>query len=308
MLASGLAALLFILLVLAYTVRPNQSSEGLRGRLETLGQDRLVRGTLIGLGSYFTVLAYLQLTWYGKDGLVAFHWFDDSTEWMYIDKVGHFISTFHTSRTITMTFQAHSKNRWTSLITGTIAGWLLISMYEWNDGYAASYGASAYDLLANGGGALFSFVQCLNPDKKSFITPQFSFHPTAWAELRPNVLGQTFGEQLLKDYNGQTVWLAVNPHYYFGLKWWPRFLAFSVGYGAEGMVYGQLVHNQQHGYQAWEQFYVSINLDWGPLRQHPKRWVRGVVYAVDYFRLPGPAVEVNLLASQMQWIWHWLYS
>lgn len=308
MLASTVAVLLFVLLALAFASKPDGSSTGLRGQLETLGQDKLVRGTLVGLGFYFAVLAYLQLTWYGKDGLVAFHWFDDSDEWMYMDKLGHVISTFHTARTITMTFQANSSKRWASLIGGTIAGWLLISMYEWNDGYAATYGASAYDLLANTGGALLSMVQCINPDKKSFITPQFSFHPTAWAALRPNVLGQTVSEQLIKDYNGQTIWLALNPHYYFGLKWWPKFLAFSVGYGAEGMVYGRLIHNNEHGYHAYEQFYVSVNLDWGPLRYHRKRWVRGVVYGLDYFRLPGPAIEVNMLATHAQWIWHWFYS
>jgi hypothetical protein len=44
------------------------------------------------------------------------------------------------------------------------------------------------------------------------ITPKFSFHTTQYAQYRPNVLGSSLAEQILKDYNGQTYWLSVNLH------------------------------------------------------------------------------------------------
>lgn len=34
--------------------------------------------------------------------------------------------------------------------------------------------------------------------------PKVSFHLTGYARQRPNVLGRTVAERLLKDYNGQT--------------------------------------------------------------------------------------------------------
>jgi hypothetical protein len=39
------------------------------------------------------------------------------------------------------------------------------------------------------------------------------------AQYRPNVLGSSLAEQMLKDYNGQTYWLSVNLHsFYKGSK------------------------------------------------------------------------------------------
>jgi hypothetical protein len=35
----------------------------------------------------------------------------------------------------------------------------------------------------------------------------FSYH--AYAQYRPNVLGSSLAEQMLKDYNGQTYWLSI---------------------------------------------------------------------------------------------------
>jgi hypothetical protein len=47
---------------------------------------------------------------------------------------------------------------------------------------------------------------------KIFFIPQY-------AQYRPNVLGSSLAEQILKDYNGQTYWLSVNLHsFYKGSK------------------------------------------------------------------------------------------
>jgi hypothetical protein len=60
------------------------------------------------------------------------------------------------------------------------------------------------DIIANASGtALFVLW------KEQRITPKFSFHTTQYAQYRPNVLGSSLAEQMLKDYNGQTYWLSV---------------------------------------------------------------------------------------------------
>jgi hypothetical protein len=67
------------------------------------------------------------------------------------------------------------------------------------------------------GTALFVSQELLWKEQR--ITPKFSFHTTQYAQYRPNVLGSSLAEQMLKDYNGQTYWLSVNLHsFYKGSK------------------------------------------------------------------------------------------
>ncbi|MEJ6491389.1 MAG: hypothetical protein QNL60_02870 [Flavobacteriales bacterium] len=40
--------------------------------------------------------------------------------------------------------------------------------------------------------------------KEQRIVLKFSSHPTEFAKYRPEVLGSSYPERLLKDYNGQT--------------------------------------------------------------------------------------------------------
>jgi hypothetical protein len=76
-------------------------------------------------------------------------------------------------------------------------------------------GASG-DIIANASGtALFVSQELLWKEQR--ITPKF--HTTQYAQYRPNVLGSSLAEQMLKDYNGQTYWLSVNLHsFYKGSK------------------------------------------------------------------------------------------
>jgi hypothetical protein len=61
---------------------------------------------------------------------------------------------------------------------------------------------------------------------------------TQYAQYRPNVLGSSFVEQILKDYNGQNL-LAVRLTYipFQGSKI-PKWLNLAIGYGADGMITG----------------------------------------------------------------------
>ena len=45
--------------------------------------------------------------------------------------------------------------------------------------------------------------------KNNVLHPKFSFHQTKFASQRPETLGASLNEQILKDYNGQTYWFVV---------------------------------------------------------------------------------------------------
>jgi hypothetical protein len=79
--------------------------------------------------------------------------------------------------------------------------------------------------------------------KEQRITPKFSFHTTQYAQYRPNVLGSSLAEQMLKDYNGQTYWLSVNLHSFYKGSKIPKWLNLAIGYGANGMLTGNGENN-----------------------------------------------------------------
>jgi hypothetical protein len=58
-------------------------------------------------------------------------------------------------------------------------------------------------------------------------------------DLRPNVLGENFLQQTLKDYNGQTYWLSINVASFLSDDTrFPKWLNVAVGYGADGLIGG----------------------------------------------------------------------
>jgi hypothetical protein len=68
---------------------------------------------------------------------------------------------------------------------------------------------------------------------------KYSFHETDYPDYRPSVLGANTPEHFLKDYNGWTYWLCVNPSVLAGRKTFlPSWLGFAAGYGVDGLIGG----------------------------------------------------------------------
>lgn len=71
------------------------------------------------------------------------------------------------------------------------------------DGHSTQWGFSWSDMLANGlGTGLYVFHDLHWKEQR--IIPKFSYQTTSFTSQRPEVLGKTTLEQILKDYNGQT--------------------------------------------------------------------------------------------------------
>jgi hypothetical protein len=119
-------------------------------------------------------------------------------------------------------------------------GFAFLTAVEVLDGFSSEWGASSGDNCKCFGTALFVSQELLWKEQR--ITPKFSFHTTQYAQYRPNVLGSSLAEQMLKDYNGQTYWLSVNLHsFYKGSKSLNGLIA--IGYGANGMLTGNGENN-----------------------------------------------------------------
>ena len=241
--------------------------------------------------SYSSLMYLLSEGWYTGEQ-TRFHWFNDLPEWEQLDKAGHFWGAFHESR------GAVDMLRWAGVADrratwyGGFVGFLLQSPIELFDGRDPAYGASATDLAANFAGSAGLIGQQLAWNEVR-IMPKLSFHPTRYADLRPNVLGRSLGEQFLKDYNGQTYWLCTDVGAFLPANSrWPRWLQPALGYGGQEMVYNDDGTNAALGLHSYRQFYLSLDVD---LRRIPTRSkaLKKVFYALSIFHLPAPALEWN---------------
>ncbi|HTH55629.1 MAG TPA: hypothetical protein VL728_06255 [Cyclobacteriaceae bacterium] len=258
---------------------------------------------------YASALLWLSSTWYNT--YISFHFFDDFLEWKYLDKMGHFFTSFYIGLAAFTSFghpadlNSAAKKRWICF-----AGFVFLFPIEVLDGFSMNYGASIFDLIANLLGGVFCFYYVSNKTVSSFH-PKFSFHNTAFAILRPDMLGATFAQQVVKDYNGQTYWLSVDINSIVNKKIIPNWLMLTIGYGAEGLLGGhdnvwQNAEGKTFDYSnvaRVKRFFISVDLNTGVLR-NKNRLFNYLLAPFVILKFPSPAIEIN---AERGVIFHWIY-
>ncbi len=240
-------------------------------------------------------LIALNEAWYKGHERTAFHGFDDGDEWLQMDKLGHANSAFQIGRAGHAAFRWAGWNENVSTWAGGSVGLLYLTGIEYLDGYSAAYGFSGWDMAANGAGtALFIGQQLAWHEQRILL--KWSAHLTDHALQRPDVLGATVPERLLKDYNGTTVWLSANPRS-FGWKAMPAWLNFSAGIGAEGML------NARANPGAYRQLYLAPDVAFSRIPVRSKA-LRTLLFLLDALKMPAPAVEFRSNGSVQG---HWLF-
>jgi hypothetical protein len=276
-------------------LKPSDSLNKSKLKTLVISQSVLVTAGLIGLN---------QL-WYKNYPKSDFHFINDNAEWLQMDKMGHVFAAYHISRTSAESFKWAGASKKSQLIYGATLGFAFLSVVEVFDGYSAEWGASTGDVLANTSGTLLYIGQELLW-KEQRITPKFSFHTTHYAPARPNVLGSSITEQILKDYNGQTYWLSANLKSFFKTAEIPKWLNLAVGYGADGMITGNetsVNNNFLPKHTRFRQFYLSLDVDLTKI--NTKSHVLKTFFSIfNTIKIPAPTVEIN---SSGKFSWHAFY-
>lgn len=266
--------------------------------------------TVIGTGVVGTHAALYQ-TWYKDYRSTAFHWFNDNREWLQMDKVGHAFSAYIIGTNSAGLFRMAGYSRRTSAWLGAATGLAFQMPIEVFDGYSSGWGASKGDMLANLTGTLWAGVQnyCWGRPKVPF---RITFHFSEYALSRPALLGKNLPQRMLKDYNGQTYWLDLNPQR-MGIRpnWWPKWLGFNIGYGAEGMLGGHdniwesggVIYDYSE-VRRYRQYYIGPSVSFGYLQQSKSPGLQLLGFVTDRIRLPLPVLEYNRpFGFKMHWIY-----
>ena len=137
------------------------------------------------------------------------------------------------------------------------------------------------------------------------IVLKFSFHQTDYSQYRPEVLGENFSENLVKDYNGLTQWVSINPRSFFKSSSFPRWLSFAIGYGAEGMTGGKSNPELPDGssFERYRQYYLAIDFDLSRIETKSKL-LSGIFKTINFIHLPAPTIE---FAKGRKPVYHLLY-
>jgi len=282
---------LLFLLLLFYFISSSFSQK------DTINTNRLkifISGNIVFYAGTGIVLNNL---WYKQYSSNNFHFFDDSNEWLQVDKCGHFYTSYYLSKVLNNGFKWIGLSVNKSALYGSLLGVFYISSIELFDGYSEHWGASISDIGANIlGSSLFLTQQLLWKEQR--ITPKFSFHTTSYTSVRPDLLGDSFGEQLLKDYNGQTYWLSFNIKSLWQLNKFPAWLNLAIGYGATGMVGGRDNNNAEIPVESnldftrKRQYYISLDLDLNKIKTKSK-FLKIVFSFVNIIKFPLPTVEFS---------------
>jgi len=282
--------------------------------------DSFSKGRFWGI-SAFTTVAYtgtvigLNELWYKDFDRSKFHTFNDWGEWLQMDKMGHaFTAYFECSFTYDFARWTGMKHRpavWTSAALAT----LFQTTVEIFDGYSDAWGFSTSDMAFNTLGVGFFVGQELLWQEQRMLLKVSNRYPNydrliasgnvsaSQIQDRANELyGGNFASRLLKDYNGQTIWLSMSPKSFFPKSKWPSILNVAIGYGTEN-VFGARSNTwtiDEEGlalsaidYPRQRQFFLSLDLDLRKIKTKKPIW-RFLLRGINVFKIPSPTLEWNV--------------
>ena len=211
-----------------------------------------------------------------------------------MDKVGHLYTSYHVGRFSAESLNWSGTSKKNQLIYGASLGFVFLTAVEVMDGFSEEWGASSGDVVANAAGtALYVSQELIWKEQR--IIPKFSYHKTEYSNYRPDVLGSTFPEQILKDYNGQTYWLSTNIYSFSKGSKIPKWLNVALGYGAEGMVSG----NDENFTpiltpkpEKFRQFYLSLDVDLTKIKTK-SHFLKTVFSVLNTVKIPAPTIEYS---------------
>lgn len=262
--------------------KPSDSLNHKRQNAVVISEAILASGTLIALNQ----------AWYAEYPKSDFHFINDNSEWLQMDKAGHVYSSYHLGRFGAEMLQWSGANKKNQILYGAGLGFAFLTAVEVLDGHSSQWGASMGDVLANASGTAIYVSQELIW-KEQRITPKFSFHTTKYASYRPKVLGSSLAENILKDYNGQTYWLSINLQSFAKDSKIPKWLNLALGYGADGMITGNKEENTPilaSNPQRFRQFYLSLDVDLTKIKTK-SHFLKTVFSVLNTVKIPAPTIE-----------------
>lgn len=247
---------------------------------------------------YAGSLIALNALWYKNYSSSKFHFFNDNAEWLQMDKAGHLMTSYQIGRIGINLMKWSGVERKKAIWYGGALGSVYQTTIELLDGFSSKWGFSSGDFTANTMGSLMLIGEELLWNEQR-ITLKFSYHQSRYPFYRPNLLGNKWTENILKDYNGQTYWLSANLNSFLNKEnKFPKWLNISIGYGAEGMTGANLnpSYIDQDGnkimFERYRKYYLSFDADLTRIKTKSK-FLKTCFTVFSCIKIPAPSLELN---------------
>lgn len=269
-----------------------------------------------GITGYTAMATGLYFAWYDNYDQSSFHLFNDWDEWQNVDKAGHVYSAYLQSSLIYDLGRWAGYNEDKALLISSVASlWGQLNI-ELMDGFSTDWGFSLADMGANVLGTSLFYVQ-QKVWKEQRLQLKMSYWPvkhsratfpsenglltTSNYDRSVNLYGAGGIERLLKDYNGQTIWISANLSSFFPNAGLPKWLAIAGGYSAKHL-YGGFsnewdIDNQNfildsQLYPRTSQFVLAIDYDLSKIK-HSTEFGKALFKVLNIFKFPAPGLEYN---------------
>lgn len=263
---------------------------------DSLNKKRLHTTVAIEVTTYVAGLSFLQYIWYKDHDRVPFHYYNDSEGYLQMDKAGHAYAAYWQSQSAYAGLRKAGVSKKKALIYGAPMGLVFQTPIEVFDGLYEGWGFSWSDMAANAFGTVLFAGQELFFDEQ-LVLMKFSYSPSVYPNYHHH-LGETHVERFFLDYNAHTYWLSGNANKLTGVKSLPAWLNIAIGYSANGMIYEFENPKYYRGepfpeLRRYRQFLFSLDVDLSKVPTN-KKWVRKLLNAANYIKIPFPAVEFNV--------------
>ena len=294
----------FTFLILFSTVNYAQNKPSFFQKSDTLNKSR--RNTVYiteAVGASIALIGLNQL-WYADYPRSSFHFLNDNTSWMQMDKFGHSFSSYYIGKMGMDALAWAGENKKNQLIYGATVGFVFLTTIEIFDGTSEEWGFSTGDIIANALGTGLLIGQELLWDEQR-IQYKFSFQTTHYAQNNPNKLGENTLQQIVKDYNGQTYWLSINLWSFFKDSKIPKWLNIAVGYGANGLPENSYDYtlNPPQQFESYRQFFASLDIDLTKIKTNSP-FLKTIFNVFNFVKIPAPTIEYR---SNGKFKFHTLY-
>lgn len=244
----------------------------------------------------------LNQLWYADYPRSRFKTFDDSQHWLQVDKLGHAFSSYQLGSFGAKTLNWAGVSKKDQLVYGATLGLGYLTAIEIMDGFSEEWGFSWSDMAANTlGTGLYIGQELLWQEQRMLL--KYSFHRTNYAQQRPDVLGNGFFEEFVKDYNGQTYWLSLNMKSFLKTESLPNWLNLAFGYGADGMLSGDPNDLDYLNQDRTRQYYLSLDIDLSRIKTN-SHVLKTIFDVFNLIKIPFPTLQVD---GSGRIKWHYIY-
>ncbi|MFW5758678.1 MAG: DUF2279 domain-containing protein [Bacteroidota bacterium] len=275
--------------------------------LPEINKSRLFTVTTLQTIGYGSSLLILNEAWYKNYPRSSFHFHNDWPQWLQMDKAGHVFSAYQLTRYGHYSFRWAGLDQRRSALWSSISGSIFLTTIEILDGFSTEWGASTTDFTANSlGSLLFASQQFFWEEQKIIL--KYSYGNSAEAKYRPDLLGTSLPERILKDYNGMRIWVSANPaSFKNSLDFLPPWFNVSLGYGASGLL-GGITNPETFGnivlpdLKRQRRFFLSPDVDLSRINT-PYPFINKLLTGINIIKVPAPALEYN---TEQGFVLHWI--